>query len=399
MLQEALSNRIPLIAARTADPLNATKVVQHFVKGTVVATTLEKLSSTLQTDTTTRGVVYVAYSNDWKLSEDTLVALYKSMKSRQSVLLVLNFSREPPSMFLNVGELPVPKELVTKLLSTWVTDEEQIDGVVSAVKGMTLKQVQDVAMLARETSGGDFQPRRIQGIRQKMLGSLRGLESIDTDMSRIVYLPPKPIAQWMLSEAAYFHHEDLSLRPRGLMFTGAPGAGKTMSAKYIAGSWGMPLYRFDVASTYGKYVGESEQRFMAALASLDREEPCVVLFDEIEKLFTKTGHETSRNILSELLWWLQEHTTQILTLMTTNNLQSIPPEVYRPGRVDRIMEFGSLDIGTAKELCAKICVHYKVKVTKEEKAELLEAMENDLSRTYASIVNYMRSWMKSHGHI
>lgn len=89
-----------------------------------------------------------------------------------------------------------------------------------------------------------------------------------------------------------------------------------------------------------KWQGESENRLVRALAQIDAEAPCIFLMDEIEKLFQQQGDGGSTNrMLAALLWWLQEHTSKVVVVMTTNDIKVLPPEVYRPGRIDRQMEF------------------------------------------------------------
>jgi hypothetical protein len=74
----------------------------------------------------------------------------------------------------------------------------------------------------------------------------------------------------------------------------------------------------------------------------------VIIFDEVEKVFQSTSDSgvTSR-LLSQLLWWLQEHKSKVFTVMTTNKKSSIPVELYREGRIDKTMAF--LGIETFKE--------------------------------------------------
>lgn len=120
----------------------------------------------------------------------------------------------------------------------------------------------------------------------------------------------------------------------------------TEGAKWIAQTWGVPLYRVDVGGMRQKYVGQSEQNMTAALSQLDHEEPCVALFDEIEKVFS-TSHGggdsgTTTTMLSQLLWWLAERRTRVLVVMTCNDRKKIPPELYRDGRIDDVVTFNGL---------------------------------------------------------
>ena len=121
--------------------------------------------------------------------------------------------------------------------------------------------------------------------------------------------------------------------------------GKTAASKWIAEQLGVPLYRVDIGGTKNKYVGTSEQNMLTNLARLDHEEPCVALLDEIEKVFSTSNHDssgTTSTMLSQLLWWLAERRSRVLVVMTTNKASSLPKELYREGRIDKVMVFNGL---------------------------------------------------------
>lgn len=92
--------------------------------------------------------------------------------------------------------------------------------------------------------------------------------------------------------------------------------GKTLASKFIASEFGVPLYRLDLGAMMGKYVGESEASLNAALTQIDQVEPCVVILDEVEKIFQSQGDSgvTSR-LLSQLLWWLPKWIDQKFFIM------------------------------------------------------------------------------------
>ena len=129
------------------------------------------------------------------------------------------------------------------------------------------------------------------------------------------------------------------------MLDGSPGTGKTAGAKFIAQQFGVPLYRMDVGGTKAKWVGESEGNLLINLSRIDQEAPAVCLLDEVEKVFASANTDssgTTSTMLSQLLWWLAERRTRILVVMTTNNAKALPRELYREGRVDRVLVFEGL---------------------------------------------------------
>lgn len=127
--------------------------------------------------------------------------------------------------------------------------------------------------------------------------------------------------------------------PRGVLLVGVPGCGKSLSAKTIACQWRLPLYRLDVSSILGMYVGQSESRMREALATAERVAPCVLWVDEIEKAFGGSGEQdggTSRRLIGQFLYWLQESTAKVFMVATANDVSSLPPELLRKGRFDEV---------------------------------------------------------------
>lgn len=125
--------------------------------------------------------------------------------------------------------------------------------------------------------------------------------------------------------------------PRGVLFVGVPGSGKTQAAKFTAHTLGITLVQFKLANIKGGLVGETEGKFRQAQKKIEALAPCVVLIDEIEKQFNinKNTHETTLSIFAEFLEWMQENEKQIFFFATCNSLDGIPPELTRDGRFDK----------------------------------------------------------------
>ena len=120
---------------------------------------------------------------------------------------------------------------------------------------------------------------------------------------------------------------------------GVPGCGKSLSAKAIASQWGLPLYRLDMASVLGMYVGQSEGRLREALATAERVAPCVLWIDEIEKgLAQGSDGGTTRRLIGQFLFWMQELTAKVFMVATANDVSTLPPELLRKGRFDELRE-------------------------------------------------------------
>ena len=115
--------------------------------------------------------------------------------------------------------------------------------------------------------------------------------------------------------------------PRGVLLIGVPGCGKSLSAKAIATDWELPLYRLDMASIFGQYVGQSENRLKEALATADTVAPCVLWIDEIEKGLAGSGSDSTgvtTRLVGQFLYWLQESEARVFVVATANDVRSLP---------------------------------------------------------------------------
>ena len=118
------------------------------------------------------------------------------------------------------------------------------------------------------------------------------------------------------------------------------GCGKSLAAKVIAGELGIPLYRLDLNRLYSKYIGETEENLRKALATVERLAPVCLWIDEIEKILASSSGDTdggvSKRVLGTMLTWMQERKDRSFIAATSNDINSLPPELLRKGRFDEI---------------------------------------------------------------
>lgn len=129
--------------------------------------------------------------------------------------------------------------------------------------------------------------------------------------------------------------------PKGVLITGVPGCGKSLTAKCVAGAWGLPLLRLDVGRVFAGLVGSSEQNMRSAIRTAEAIAPCVLWVDEIEKGFAGTtgasgDSGTGQRVFGTFLTWLQDKTRPVFVIATANNIDHLPPEFLRKGRFDEI---------------------------------------------------------------
>lgn len=138
--------------------------------------------------------------------------------------------------------------------------------------------------------------------------------------------------------------------PKGVLITGVPGCGKSLTAKAMSAIWGLPLLKLDMGKIFGGIVGSSEENMRKAIATAEAVSPSILWVDEIEKGFSglKSGGDsgTSARVFGTFLTWMQEKTDPVFVIATANDISSLPPELLRKGRFDEIF---FVDLPTAKE--------------------------------------------------
>jgi SpoVK/Ycf46/Vps4 family AAA+-type ATPase len=127
-------------------------------------------------------------------------------------------------------------------------------------------------------------------------------------------------------------------RPRGMLLLGVQGCGKSLAARAVSGIWGIPLLRLDFGRLYNKYVGETERNMRQALHTAEIMAPCVLWIDELEKGISAGNDDegTSKRLLGTLLTWLAENQHAVFIVATANQIDALPPELIRKGRLDEI---------------------------------------------------------------
>ena len=140
--------------------------------------------------------------------------------------------------------------------------------------------------------------------------------------------------------------------PRGVLLLGVQGSGKSLAARAVAGSWGVPLLRLDFGALYNKYHGETERNLREALETAAQMAPSILWLDEIEKGMASGGEDggVSRRVLGSLLTWMSERRDRVFLIATANDIESLPPELLRKGRFDEIFFVDLPDPATRAEI-------------------------------------------------
>ena len=146
--------------------------------------------------------------------------------------------------------------------------------------------------------------------------------------------------------------------PRGVLLVGAPGNGKTLMAKAIAGEADVPFF-FVSGSEFGEmFVGVGAGRVRDLFKKAKKKEPCVIFIDEIDAVGRQRGaglgggnderEQTLNQILVEMDGF--EANTSVIVIAATNRPDVLDPALLRPGRFDRQVTVTAPDRGEREQI-------------------------------------------------
>lgn len=209
------------------------------------------------------------------------------------------------------------------------------------------------------------------------------------------------IKEWLEATKHMFSDEarefDCDL-PKGYVAVGVPGAGKTCLAEAFAKSMNLPLIEFSVSKIFDKLVGSSERKATQALNVVKACAPCVLLLDEVEKLFggvqssnQSDGGVTNR-VFQEILKFMQDNDSGIYVIMTSNDVSQLPPELTRAERLDAMWYFG---LPSAEERKSIFKIHFGKKNKTISDVILHKAVEATKGYTGAEIKQVVKEAVKN----
>ena len=130
------------------------------------------------------------------------------------------------------------------------------------------------------------------------------------------------------------------LVPRGMIFWGPPGTGKTMFAKAMASSLGAAVLVVSGPELKSRWVGESEHRIRQIFVRARQSAPSIIIFDELDSFATArgtyTGSGVEHSMVNQLLTEMDgfRKSELVFVVGTTNFVESLDPALLRPGRFE-----------------------------------------------------------------
>lgn len=159
--------------------------------------------------------------------------------------------------------------------------------------------------------------------------------------------------------------------PTGVLLVGAPGTGKTLLARAVAGEANVPFYHISGSEFVEMFVGVGASRVRDLFRKAKKTAPCIVFIDEIDAVGRQRGaglggsHDEREQTLNQILVEMDgfDNETGVIVIAATNRPDVLDPALLRPGRFDRRI---TVDMPDIKSREAILQVHAKGKPFAED---------------------------------
>ena len=246
-------------------------------------------------------------------------------------------------------------------------------------------------MINNQSAGGNSKMMNFGKSRAKLstgdgkvtLKDVAGLKEEKEDLEEIVEF---------LKEPAQFTKVGARI-PKGVLLEGAPGTGKTLLAKAIAGEAGVPFFSISGSDFVEMFVGVGASRVRDLFEEAKRHAPCIVFIDEIDAVARRRGtgmgggHDEREQTLNQLLVEMDGFGVNegIIVLAATNRVDILDPAILRPGRFDRKISVNRPDVGGREEI---LQVHAKNKPLADD-VDLKQIAQTTAGFTGADLENLL----------
>ncbi len=323
-----------------------------------------------------------------------IIAELKTSRYRKNVIFIASELLIPESMQKEVTilDMPLPTldEIKAKLnkmitqnnqIDTSGLDEEGKERLCKAAQGLTLQEAENAFALAMVNDGkidgkdlGVILSEKMQVIKKTGI-----LEFINTDINVSDVGGLENLKSWLNKRNNSWSESAKKYclpAPKGVLITGVPGCGKSLTAKAMSAAWQLPLLKLDFGKIFSGIVGSSEENMRKAIKTAEAVAPSILWVDEIEKSLSGVNSSggggdsgTSSRIFGTFLTWMQEKTAPVFVIATANNISGLPAELLRKGRFDEIF---FVDLPTERERKEIFKLHLAKRLKDKDVASKLE---------------------------
>lgn len=233
--------------------------------------------------------------------------------------------------------------MVNKLVPASAEDHEIRIKLIDAALGLSYSEAENLISLSLAKNNIKITEQTVADVKRQKAQELKKTGVLELyepeNLPQVGGL--EELKLWLYERGKAFSPEAREKKlpyPKGALVTGISGTGKSLIAKTISKEWGMPL--LVMGNVMDKFVGESEKRIKNAWKQAEAMAPCVLMIDEIEKMFAGVGGGTDSGVTTRvfgiLLTLMQESKDPVFVVATANRVDTLPPELLRKGRFDEL---------------------------------------------------------------
>ena len=266
--------------------------------------------------------------------------------------------------------------------------EDEKEVLCKAAQGLTLQEAEN-AFARAMVSKGQLTIQELDVILDEKCQVIKKtgiLEFIKSDFNMNDVGGLENLKKWLIKRNNSWlgkAQKDYNLpAPKGVLITGVPGCGKSLTAKAMSALWQLPLLRLDVGKIFSGLVGSSEENMRKAIQTAEAVAPSILWIDEIEKGFGGNGGErdggTATRVFGTFLTWMSEKTKPVFVIATANNINALPSEMLRKGRFDEIF-FVDLPTKAERKVIFKLHLEKRLKGSISKDFAVTDTLLNKLA--------------------
>ncbi|MFF8025332.1 ATP-dependent zinc metalloprotease FtsH [Streptomyces sp. NPDC007896] len=180
------------------------------------------------------------------------------------------------------------------------------------------------------------------GAQRTTFADVAGIDEVEGELNDIVDFLKNPDAYRRMG----------AKMPRGVLLAGAPGTGKTLLARAVAGEAGVPFFSASASEFIEMIVGVGASRVRELFAEARKVAPSIIFIDEIDTIGRSRaggsamgGHDEREQTLNQILTEMDGFSgfEGVIVIAATNRADILDPALTRPGRFDRIVNVAPPD--------------------------------------------------------